>query len=128
MDQHVAKIRLIDLDDFEAAGFVIAYESEAAAVAEADRFAVLESDDRLVAGVDIFDRIEGAVVEDGAVLVDFHEGCAAVTDRFRQDHGEVLSVRVDRSGDEGALSAEGQGYRVEGLIDRAEWRRLGDLM
>ena len=54
------------------------------------------------------DRVEGAVVEDVAVLVDLDEGRALVFGGRAQGRGDVLLLDVDRAGDEGGLGAERQ--------------------
>ena len=49
--------------------------------AEGDRRAVLEPDGDVVAGLGVLERVEGAVVEDVAVLVDLDERRAVVLGR-----------------------------------------------
>ena len=98
-----------------------------AGLAEPDRLAVLERDDRVGLGVLVLDRVERAVVEDRAVLVDLDERGASVRGRRGQHRGEVLAVGVDGAGHEGALGAERQRDRVERVVQRAHRRRLGDL-
>ena len=70
--------------------------------AEPDRLALDERDDRVGLGVGLLDRVEGAVVEDRAVLVDLHQRGAPVGRGGREHRGEVLAVGVDRAGDERA--------------------------
>ena len=94
--------------------------------AEADRLAVLEADLVRLAAL-AANRVEGAVVEDVAVLVDLDEGRALVFGGRPQGRGDVLLLDVDRAGDEGGLGAERQRGRVEGMVLGAERRRLGDL-
>jgi hypothetical protein len=72
-------------------------------------------------------RVEGAVVEDVAVLVDLDQRGAAVLGRRAQHRGQVLAVGVDGAGHEGGLGAERQRERVERRVQRAERRGLGDL-
>src|SRR5438876_1223388 len=68
--------------------------------------------------------VEGAVVEDVAVLVDLDEGGPLVPGRALERLGEVLRVGVDRAGDEGALGGEGNAQRVNRLLRGAEGARL----
>lgn len=59
-------------------GEAVADDAEVAVGAEADRFAVDERDDRVVAGLGVLEGVERVVVEDRAVLVDLHERGTAV--------------------------------------------------
>ena len=125
MDDEAALARLGDVDDFEAA----AARGDDALLevgAEADRLAVLEAD--LVGRAPLAtDGVEGAVVEDVAVLVDLDEGRAGVLGGGPQGVADVLLLDVDRAGDEGGVGAERQGERVERVVLGPERRRLGDL-
>ncbi len=71
--------------------------------------------------------VEGAVVEDVAVLVDLDERRALVSGGGAQRLRHVRLVRVDRARHERRLRPERQRDRVEGMVLRAERRRLGDL-
>ena len=71
--------------------------------------------------------LEGAVVEDVAVLVDLDERGALVGVGPAEGLHHVLAVHVVGPGHEGGLGAEGQAERVERVVERAERRRLGDL-
>ena len=65
--------------------------------AEEDRLPVLERDDRVGRGVAVLDRVEGAVVEDRAVLVDLHQRGAAVgTVEFQTSHLTALVTEHDQ--------------------------------
>ena len=86
-----------------------------------------QRDDRVGLGVVVLDRVERAVVEDRAVLVDLDQRGAAVGGGRGEHRGEVLAVGVDRAGHEGALGAQGQRDRVERVVHRAHRGRLGDL-
>ena len=86
-----------------------------------------ERDDRVGLGVVVLDRVEGAVVEDRAVLVDLHERRAAVGGGRGEHRGEVLAVGVDGACDERALRAQRQRDRVERVVQRAHRGGLGDL-
>ena len=104
----------------------VADDAALALGAEADRAAVLEADlVRLLAlGAD---GVEGAVVEDVAVLVDLDQRRSLVVRRGAQHLRLVVAVRVHRPRDEARLGAERQGDRVEGVVQGPERRRLGDL-
>jgi hypothetical protein len=73
------------------------------------------------------DRVEGAVVEDVAVLVDLDERRALVLVGPAQDLLQVLPVEVVGAGDEAGLRPERQAERVERVVERAERRGLRDL-
>ena len=97
--------------------------------AEADRLAVHERDQHLVAApACLVIVVERAVVEDVAVLVDLDERRAA-GGRGRPRNVSIMClrsmswVRATKRG----LGAEGHDERVERRVDRAERRRLGDL-
>ncbi len=125
VDDERVLAHLGDLGDREAA---VGGADHAALVlgAEADRLAVLEAD--LVRRAALAAHgVEGAVVEDVAVLVDLDEGRALVLGGGPQGRGDVLLLDVDRAGDEGGLGAERQRQRVEGMVLGAERGRLGDL-
>jgi hypothetical protein len=81
----------------------------------------------VVAGARVLDQLEGAVVEDVAVLVDLHERRALVLGRRTQHRLQVLAVGVDGAGHERRLRAQRQRQRVERRVRRAGRRRLGDL-
>ena len=85
---------LADVGDvYDCEGGVGAADDAALAVgAEPDRLAVLEPDGELVAGVGVLERLERAVVEDVAVLVDLDQRGAAVRGGARS-----TSVRCLRS-------------------------------
>ena len=78
-------------------------------------------------GVGVLDGVEGAVVEDRAVLVDLDERRAAVGGGGGEHLGQVLAVGVDGAGHERRLGAERQRDRVERVVHRAHRRGLGDL-
>ena len=67
------------------------------------------------------------VIEDVAVLVDLDETRAPVGRTTLHEGGEVLGIDVDPAGDERGVGAEGERQRVQGGIDRAVGRGLGDL-
>ena len=81
--------------------------------AEADGLAVDEGDEVVGAGVAAGDLLEGAVVEDVAVLVDLDEGGALVVVRPAEDLLHVLAVHVVGPGHEARLGAEGEADGVE---------------
>ena len=95
------------------------HDAPLAVLAEGDRLAVLEPDQRLVAGVGLLEQVERAVVEDVAVLVDLDERRALVLGGRAQDLLEVLAVGVDGTGDEARLGPERERDRVERRVRRA---------
>ena len=115
------------VDDLDAAGLGVADQALGAFDAEADRLAVDQRDDRVGLGVVVLDRVERAVVEDRAVLVDLDERRAAVGGGRGEHRGEVLAVGVDGAGHERRLGAQRQGDRVERVVERAHRGGLGDL-
>lgn len=95
--------------------------------AEPDGLAVLQPDHGLLGLLLVLEGVEGAVVEDVAVLVDLDQGRALVGGGLAQHLRQVLAVGVDRPGHERRLRADRQRHRVEGRVQRAHRRRLGDL-
>ena len=71
-------------------------------------------------GVAAGDLLEGAVVEDVAVLQHLDEGGAVVLVGPAEGLLHVGPVHVVGAGDEGGLGAEGERDRVERRVDRAE--------
>ena len=96
---------LVDPGDAQRA-VVVADHSELMVEAEADRLAVDQVDAVDGRGVLLREVVEGAVVEDRAVLEDLDEGGAAVLGRRAQDLDEALLVAVDRARDEGGAGPE----------------------
>src|SRR5580658_6170161 len=96
-------------------------------LAEDERFAVAQN--QLMIGLDLLvtDIVEGAVVEDVAVLENLDEGGAAMSVGPFDHIAKVLDLNVHRTGDEGGMDAEGDGDRIEGEINGADRSRLGDL-
>jgi hypothetical protein len=111
---------LVDAGDAQRA-VVVADDPELVVEAEADRLAVDEVDAVDGRGVLLGQVVEGAVVEDRAVLEDLDEGGAAVLGRRAQDLDEPLLVAVDGARDEGGAGAEGQrqARRAAGRSSRA---------
>ena len=95
--------------------------------AETDRLSVAEIDQHVGPRVLVEDLVERAVVEDVAVLVHLDERRTLVLVRTAEDLGHVLAVHVVRAGHERGLGPEGDADRVEGPIEGAVRRRLGDL-
>jgi hypothetical protein len=106
---------------------VVAHDAELAVHAEAERLAVDERDAVGVGLVAIGEVVEGAVVEDRAVLQHLDERRAAVLGSGAQDLDEALLVAIDGAGDERRAGADGERQRIERRVDRAGGRRLGDL-
>ena len=75
-DQPRLVIERVDVDDLEQR-VGAAHDAVLTLRTEPDRLAVLEPDREVVAGVGLLQRLEGAVVEDVAVLVDLDERRAA---------------------------------------------------
>src|SRR5205085_1884277 len=117
--------RVRELDDLGSE----AVEADAAVpvLAEDERLAVLDVDHAVVAHVALLEGVKGAVVEDVAVLVDLEDRTAAVRGHALERRAEVLRVRVDRARDEARLGREGDGKRLERIVDDAERRRLRAL-
>ena len=92
VDEQVGRVDVGDVHHPHAAGGGVADDAPGAEAvlaggAEPDRLAVLERDDRRrpwCRGGLLVDRVEGAVVEDRAVLVDLHQGGAPVGRRGRR--------------------------------------------
>jgi hypothetical protein len=76
--------------------------------AEADRLAVLQPDHGLLGLLLVLQGVEGAVVEDVAVLVDLDQGRALVGGGLAQHLRQVLAVGVDRPRHERRLRADRQ--------------------
>ena len=93
-----------------------------ALVTDGDGLAVAQVDQACLLLLDVLDELEGAVVEDRAVLVDLDDRRAAVGGRRLEHLGEVLAVGVHRPRDEGALRAERERDRVEGGVHAAHRR------
>ena len=86
-----------------------------------------QRDRPVVARVRFLEQVERTVVEDVAVLVDLDQSRALMGGRVAQHRLQVLAVGVERAGDERRLRPERYRDRVEGRVDGAHWRRLGDL-
>ena len=67
--------------------------------------------------------VEDAVVEDQAVLEDFHERRPVIGMRALQHLDEVRLLGVDAARDESAAGAEGKGGRGERPLERPGGRR-----
>ncbi len=127
VDEDVRLVLRRDGDDLEVPGGGVADDALGAVGAEADRLSVFQADDGLLGPLPVLEDLEGAVVEDVAVLVDLHQGGAGVVGGLAQHLGEVLAVGVDGPGDEGRLRADRQRHRVEGRVQGPHGGRLGDL-
>ena len=64
----------------------------------------------------------GAVVEDDAVLVDFHKGGSLVFRRSFEYFSHVLHVAVNGASHKGGFRPNGYRKRIEGLLDRPHRR------
>ena len=96
-------------------------------LAEADRLAVVERDEHRRPVCLARNLLEGAVVEDVAVLIHLDERRSVVGVGRGEGLLHVGPVHVVGPRDEGRLGADGQADRVEGMVDRAERSRLGHL-
>jgi hypothetical protein len=114
VDQQVGLVHVGHLDGEHLAAVLVADHAVLAVAAEPDRLPVLERDDRVGLGVLVLDRVERAVVEDRAVLVDLDQRRATVGSGRRQHRGEVPAVGVDRARHEGRLGAESQRHGLNG--------------
>ena len=95
--------------------------------AEDERLAVLEHE-RVIGLRRLLGHVgERAVVEHVAVLQDLHERRALVLVGAAHDLLQVPRLDVDAARDEARLGTEGEGDRVEGMVDGAQGRRLGHL-
>ena len=92
---------------------------------EHQRLVVLEDQGRLEPGLPVFDFLPLVVVVDRAVLEDFDECGALVGVGAVQGLLEMGCVDVDGAGDEGRAGAEGEGDRIDRVIDGALRARLG---
>ncbi|CAB4627229.1 unannotated protein [freshwater metagenome] len=88
---------------------------------------MLEADDVLFLFVAVLECIKGAVVKDRAVLVNLDQSSAVMFSSRAQDRGEVLAVGVHGACHERCFSTEGQGDRIERVVQRTHRRGLGDL-
>jgi hypothetical protein len=100
-------VDLVRLGDPEPAG-VVADDAGGAVRPEDERLAVHERDRPLGAGRRVLQQVEGAVVEDVAVLVDLDERGALVLGGLPEHVGEPLAVGVHGAPDERGVGAEGQ--------------------
>ena len=105
MDEEGVLAHVGDLDDL---GPTLGVDRHAllAVGAEADRLAVDQRDQHVVAGRLGRDGLEGAVVEDVAVLEDLDERRAPVVVGPAERLHHVLAVEVVGAGHEGGLGAE----------------------
>src|SRR6476659_5333815 len=121
----------IILDDIvghrERAGLWVADDCPSRLGAEAQRLAVLERNDPLVASRRILNYLKRAVVKDVAVLVDLHKRSALMVRRLPKHRRQVLAVRVQRAGNERGLGTESQRDGGERVVQRAKRCRLGYL-
>jgi hypothetical protein len=115
-----------DLHD-AGTGLRVEHHAQVPLGAEPDRLAVAERDEHLLADLLGGHALEGAVVEDVAVLEHLDEGGALVLVGTAEDLEHVGPVHVVRAGHEAGLGADGQRQRVERVVEAAERRRLGDL-
>src|SRR5699024_2507573 len=88
-------------------GAAVAHDAVLSLVAAGDLLALANGID-VVGGVFLAEDVEGAVVEDGAVLHDRHEAGAAVVGGGFAHLGQSLAVRVQGAGDEGAFGSQCQ--------------------
>src|SRR5690606_32072470 len=126
-DDVSARVGRAEGDDLEAQRPWIQAEALVVLLAEQERLPVLDQQLPLLLVLLGAERLEGAVVEDVAVLVDLREGRSAVRRGAAQHHGEVLGLRVDGASDEAAVGPEGKARRIDGLIRAAQGSALGDL-
>src|SRR5690606_33738822 len=94
-DDVSARVGRAEGDDLEAQRPWIQAEALVVLLAEQERLPVLDQQLPLLLVLLAAERLEGAVVEDVAVLVDLREGRSAVRRGAAQHHGEVLGLRVD---------------------------------
>lgn len=93
--------------------------------AEEQGFTGFEAEELLVAGFLGVNRIPCRVVEDDAVLKDFHERDALVIMGGLEGFRHVLRVIVDGAGDEGGLGTEREKQWIDWVVDRAAGRGFG---
>src|SRR3989440_2130814 len=118
-DRWVLDVRVVDetvrfveaglraqLDDLGARA-VHAYAA-VSVFAEDHRLAVFEIEHAVGADGPLGERVERAVVEDVAVLVDLYEADALVCGSRLDHRGEVLDVNVNGARDEGRLRGDGE--------------------
>ena len=115
-----------DVDDLERAVGAL-HRATLVLLAEADRLAGLEHDHVVLARLLLAHGVEGAVVEDVAVLVDLDERRALVLGGGAQDLSHMAAVGVHRARHERGLRAERERERVERVVLRAEGRGLRHL-
>ena len=96
-------------------------------LAEADGLPVFEVDHLVLADIPASEGIERAVVEDVAVLEDFHERNALVLRGGVERLAEVLDIAINGPGNESRAGSQGNPDWVEGPLRRPVWGRLRDL-
>src|SRR5260370_41501844 len=97
-------------------------ESLVAVLAEDERLAVFEH--QLMIGLDLLvaDVVEGAVVENVAVLGDLDERRAAMPMSAFERIAEVLLLDIDGTRNERRMGSQSHRQRIEGKVHRAERR------
>src|SRR5260370_14632688 len=102
-------------------------DSLVAVLAEDERLAVFEH--QLMVGLDLLVAhvVEGAVIENVAVLKDFDERRAAMPMSAFERIAEVLLLDIDRTRNERRMRSQSHRQRIKRKVHRAEWRRLRDL-
>src|SRR5213082_1240963 len=93
-----------------------------AVLAEDHRLAVLQVEHAFGPRLARGERVERAVVEDVAVLVDLDERDALVARRGLDDRAEVFDVNVYGARDEGRLRVDGERERVDRVVYDAHRR------
>ena len=126
VDEHVLFGQAVaELDDLQVGA--VHPEAPGALGTEDQRLAVLALDGGVLLRA-LLRRVEPRlVVVDVAVLVDLDERRPAMAGGPDHRLFQVLDVDVDRTGDERASAADGEGQRVDRVVRRAGRRGLGLL-
>src|SRR5258708_10379715 len=116
-----------ELDDFDVAVRFPA-DTLVAVLAENHRLAMFELEDVLAAGVAVRQGEPRAVVEDVAVLQNFHVSRTFVRGRVLQRLFQVSLENVNGAGHEGGFGTDGQRYGIERPVPRSKGCRFRFLV
>ena len=94
---------------------------------EDQRLTVLQFQHVVRLGIAVGRVLEGAIVEDVAVLIDLNKGRASVFGRALECSTEVFDVDVNGSSDKGSFGADRNAERMQGIVHRAHGCTLTHL-
>ena len=126
--EHVVDGISVLADGYDLQAHVLEYETLALVGTEEHLLTVAQRDGALGARSLVTCKVGvGLVVEDDAVDQSLYDGHTFVFGRSNKAILRQRDLHVDGAGEEGSLGAYDQLARVEGLLDRAVGRGLGDL-